>query len=189
MPGAAVQYNPGHGQSGTWGAHQTGSNPSQDDKINLDNGHWSNPSFYANQPRPPKAKCPDQTVGWDCSNDNQMQSTCLQKCPHENRYATKKCICRDGQCLWKQKGRECLDEDFGSGGGSNGGYSGGSNIGNPHDQNIETGHGNGSETGSGTGNGTGSGGTPDQDFYKNFQKMLTHTMDISIARSTINLYL
>ena len=43
---------------------------------------------------PLKAKCPDQTAGWDCSNENIMQSTCLQKCTHENRYATKKCICR-----------------------------------------------------------------------------------------------
>ena len=74
---------------------------------------------------------------------------------------------RDGECLWKFKGRECLDEEFGSGGG------GGSN---------------------GENNGTGNkkfGGEspPDRDFYKDFQKRLSHTMDISIARSTINLYL
>lgn len=67
---------------------------------------------------------------------------------------------RDGECLWKFKGRECLDEDFGSGSGSNG-----------------------------SNNGTDGGSSPDKDFYKDFQKMLSHTMDISIARSTINLYL
>ena len=91
---------------------------------------------------------------------------------------------RDGKCLWKHKGRECLDEEFGSGagsiGGSNGGYSGdnGSNGGGSNDQNNETGN-----------NNSGSGSSPDKDFYRDFQKMLTHTMDISIARSTINLYL
>ena len=88
---------------------------------------------------------------------------------------------RDGKCLWKHKGRECLDEEFGSGGGSiggsNGGYSGGSNGGSSSGQN------------NGTGSSTGSGSSPDKDFYRDFQKMLTHTMDISIARSTINLYL
>ena len=89
---------------------------------------------------------------------------------------------RDGKCLWKHKGRECLDEEFGSGagsiGGSNGGYSGGLNGGGSNDQNNETGN-----------NNSGSGSSPDKDFYRDFQKMLTHTMDISIARSTINLYL
>ena len=85
---------------------------------------------------------------------------------------------RDGKCLWKHKGRECLDEEFGSGAGSNGGYSGGSNGGGSNDQNNESGN-----------NNSGSGSSPDKDFYRDFQKMLTHTMDISIARSTINLYL
>ena len=85
---------------------------------------------------------------------------------------------RDGKCLWKHKGRECLDEEFGSGAGSNGGYSGGLNGGGSNDQNNETGN-----------NNSGSGSSPDKDFYRDFQKMLTHTMDISIARSTINLYL
>ena len=94
---------------------------------------------------------------------------------------------RDGKCLWKHKGRECLDEDFGSGGGSNGGYSGGNGSNgqsngssNNHNQNTVN------EIESGTGN---SNNSPDKDFYRDFQKMLTHTMDISIARSTINLYL
>ena len=91
---------------------------------------------------------------------------------------------RDGQCLWKHKGRECLDNEFGSGsgaiGGSHGGYSGGdgSNDGDSNDQNDETGK-----------NNFGSNSSPDKDFYRDFQKMLTHSMDISIARSTINLYL
>ena len=52
----AVQYNPGHGPRGTWGVQETDSSSGQDEKINLDNGHWSNPSFYANQPRPPKPR-------------------------------------------------------------------------------------------------------------------------------------
>ena len=95
---------------------------------------------------------------------------------------------RDGKCFWKHKGRECLDEEFGSGagsiggsnGGSNGGYSGynGSNGGGSSDENNGTGN-----------NNNGGGNSPDKDFYRDFQKMLTHTMDISIARSTINLYL
>ena len=158
------------------------------------------------------AKCPDERVGWDCSNENQMQSTCLQKCTDENRYATKKCICRisswigcdsiksenwlcapdyynlsrvknfgrDGQCLWKHKGRDCLKDEFGSGGGFHGGHTGGdgSNFGDSNDQNNET-----------ENNNFHSGTQPDKDFYRDFQKMLTQTMDISIARSTINLYL
>ena len=55
-PMPAVQYNPGHGPRGTWGVQETDSSSGQDEKINLDNGHWSNPSFYANQPRPPKPR-------------------------------------------------------------------------------------------------------------------------------------
>ena len=58
-PLPAIQYNPHGGVSGprgTWGSQQTGMSSSQDEKINLDNGHWSNPSFYANQPRPPKPR-------------------------------------------------------------------------------------------------------------------------------------
>ena len=77
-----------------------------------------------------------------------------------------------------------MEEEFGSGGGSNGGYSGGndSNGGGADHQN----NGAGNETGSEAGNNINS---ADKDFYRDFQKMLTHTMDISIARSTINLYL
>ena len=58
-PLPAIQYNP-HGASngprGSWGAQQTELTSTQSDKINLDDGHWSNPSFYANQPRPPKPR-------------------------------------------------------------------------------------------------------------------------------------
>jgi len=50
--------------------------------------------FFKTMENSYKAKCKDETLGWDCSNENQMQSTCLQKCTHENRYTTKKCICR-----------------------------------------------------------------------------------------------
>ena len=87
---------------------------------------------------------------------------------------------RDGQCLWKHKGRECLDSEFGSGSGAIGGSHGGEGSidGDSNDQNDETGKNNFS-----------SGSSPDKDFYRDFQKMLTHSMDISIARSTINLYL
>ena len=91
---------------------------------------------------------------------------------------------RNGQCLWKHKGRECLDREFGSGsgtiGGSHGGYSedARSNDGVSNDQNDKTGKNNFSSDNS-----------PDKDFYRDFQKLLTHSMDISIARSTINLYL
>ena len=75
-----------------------------------------------------------------------------------------------------------MEEEFGSGGGS--GYSGGndSSSGGANNQN----NGAENETGSEAGN---SNNSPDKDFYRDFQKMLTHTMDISIARSTINLYL
>ena len=58
-PLPAIQYNP-HGMAsgprGSWGTQQADLTSSQSDKINLDDGHWSNPSFYANQPRPPKPR-------------------------------------------------------------------------------------------------------------------------------------
>ena len=61
-PMPPVQFNPSHGPRGTWAVQPNDSSPGPDDKINLDNGHWSNPSFYANQPRPTKPRILEYSI-------------------------------------------------------------------------------------------------------------------------------